>query len=129
MTVSALTRPGERDRLIVKFGEIDWIFCLALTLIAVAGTVMQFSIAGSSWTPGLPGSGLQSPLRQMTSPSIFGRVPPSPPVMSRLSVLDVLAPFQSPLTTAVSPDTCHPSSRARVRVLSHMRLPPGTSHV
>jgi rod shape determining protein RodA len=51
MTVSALTRPGERDRLIVKIGEIDWIFCLALTLIAVAGTVMQFSIAGSSWLP------------------------------------------------------------------------------
>jgi len=51
MTVSALTRPGERDRLINKLGEIDWIFCLALTLIAVAGTVMQFSIAGSSWTP------------------------------------------------------------------------------
>jgi rod shape determining protein RodA len=51
MTVSALTRPGERDRLIVKLGEIDWIFCLALTLIAAAGTIMQFSIAGSSWTP------------------------------------------------------------------------------
>jgi rod shape determining protein RodA len=51
MTVSALTRPGERDRLIVKLGEIDWIFCLALTLIAVAGALMQFSIAGSSWTP------------------------------------------------------------------------------
>lgn len=51
MTVSALTRPGERDRLIVKLGEIDWIFCLTLTLIAVAGAVMQFSIAGSSWMP------------------------------------------------------------------------------
>jgi rod shape determining protein RodA len=51
MTVSALTRPGERDRLIVKFSEIDWIFCLVLTLIAVAGALMQFSIAGSSWTP------------------------------------------------------------------------------
>ena len=51
MTVSALTRPGERDRLIVKLGEIDWIFCLALTLIAVAGALMQFSIAGSSWMP------------------------------------------------------------------------------
>jgi rod shape determining protein RodA len=47
----ALKQPGERDRLIVKIGEIDWIFCLALTLIAVAGTLMQFSIAGSSWTP------------------------------------------------------------------------------
>jgi rod shape determining protein RodA len=51
MTVSALTRPGERDRLIVKFSEIDWIFCLALTLIAGAGAMMQFSIAGSAWMP------------------------------------------------------------------------------
>ena len=51
MTVSALTRPGERDRLIVKLGEIDWIFCLTITLIAGAGAVMLFSIAGSSWTP------------------------------------------------------------------------------
>jgi rod shape determining protein RodA len=51
MTVSALTRPGERDRLIVKIGEIDWIFCLTLCLIAGAGAVMLFSIAGSSWTP------------------------------------------------------------------------------
>ncbi|THD53217.1 rod shape-determining protein RodA [Phenylobacterium sp.] len=51
MTVSALTRPGERDRLIVKLGEIDWIFCLTITLIAGAGAVMLFSIAGSSWMP------------------------------------------------------------------------------
>jgi rod shape determining protein RodA len=51
MTVSALTRPGERDRLVNKFGEIDWIFCLTITLIACAGAVMLFSIAGSSWKP------------------------------------------------------------------------------
>jgi rod shape determining protein RodA len=51
LTVSALTRPGERDRLINKFGEIDWTFCLALCLLAGAGGLMQFSIAGSSWTP------------------------------------------------------------------------------
>ena len=51
MTVSALTRPGERDRLIVKIGEVDWAFCLALCLIAGAGAVMLFSIAGSSWDP------------------------------------------------------------------------------
>jgi rod shape determining protein RodA len=51
MTVSALTRPGERDRLINKFGEIDWIFCLTLCLIAGAGATMLFSIAGSSWMP------------------------------------------------------------------------------
>lgn len=51
MTVSALTRPGERERVVNKFGEIDWIFCLTLCLIAGAGAVMLFSIAGSSWTP------------------------------------------------------------------------------
>jgi rod shape determining protein RodA len=51
MTVSALTRPGERQRLIVKLGEVDWFFCLVLCLIAGAGALMLFSIAGSSWTP------------------------------------------------------------------------------
>lgn len=51
MTVSALTRPGERDRLIVKISEIDWVFVMALCLIAGAGALMLFSIAGSSWTP------------------------------------------------------------------------------
>ena len=51
MTVSALTRPGERDRPIVKFSEIDWVFVLVLCLIAGAGALMLFSIAGSSWTP------------------------------------------------------------------------------
>jgi len=51
MTVSALTRPGERDRLIVKLSELDWVFVLVLCLIAGAGGLMLFSIAGSSWTP------------------------------------------------------------------------------
>jgi rod shape determining protein RodA len=51
MTASALTRPGERDRPISKFQEIDWTFCLALCLIAGAGGIMLFSIAGGSWTP------------------------------------------------------------------------------
>ncbi|WP_394764419.1 rod shape-determining protein RodA [Phenylobacterium sp.] len=51
MTVSALTRPGERDRLINKVAEIDWLFCLTISLIAGAGAVMLFSIAGSSWEP------------------------------------------------------------------------------
>ena len=51
MTVSALTRPGERDRLVVKLSEIDWVFVLVLSLIAGAGGLMLFSIAGSSWTP------------------------------------------------------------------------------
>ena len=51
MTASAITRPGERDRLIVKLGEIDWTFCLVLCLIAGAGGLMMFSIAGSSFEP------------------------------------------------------------------------------
>jgi rod shape determining protein RodA len=51
MSASALTRPGERDRPISKFLEIDWTFCLALTLITGAGGLMLFSVAGSSWEP------------------------------------------------------------------------------
>jgi rod shape determining protein RodA len=51
MTVSALTRPGERDRPINKLAEIDWIFCLVLCMIAGTGALMMFSIAGSSWEP------------------------------------------------------------------------------
>ena len=51
MTTSALTRPGERDRPLNKFLEIDWTFCLALALIAGAGGLMLYSIAGGSWTP------------------------------------------------------------------------------
>ena len=51
MTASALTRPGERDRLIVKLANVDWTFCLVLCLIAVAGGLMMFSIAGSSFEP------------------------------------------------------------------------------
>lgn len=51
MTVSALTRPGERDRPIVKLSEIDWLFCFVLSLIAGAGALMMFSIAGSNWEP------------------------------------------------------------------------------
>jgi rod shape determining protein RodA len=51
MTVSALTRPGERDRIVVKLTEVDWLFALALCLIAGTGALMMFSIAGSAWEP------------------------------------------------------------------------------
>jgi rod shape determining protein RodA len=51
MTASALTRPGERDRLIVKIGEIDWTFCFLVCLIAGIGGLMLYSIANASWTP------------------------------------------------------------------------------
>jgi rod shape determining protein RodA len=51
MSTSALTRPGERDRPIIKFGQIDWTMCLTIVLIASAGGLMLFSVAGSSWSP------------------------------------------------------------------------------
>jgi rod shape determining protein RodA len=52
MTLSGgLTRPGERDRPIIKFMEVDWTFCLVLAMIAGVGGLMLFSIAGGSWEP------------------------------------------------------------------------------
>jgi rod shape determining protein RodA len=52
MTLSGgLSRPGERDRPIIKFMEIDWTLCLVLCLIAGTGALMLFSIAGGSWEP------------------------------------------------------------------------------
>jgi rod shape determining protein RodA len=51
MTVSAISQPGERERLIVKLGQIDWTLCLVLTAIAGIGAVMLYSIAGGSWSP------------------------------------------------------------------------------
>ena len=51
MIASALSRPGERDRWIVKFGDIDWMLCGLLCLIAGAGGLMLYSIDGGKWTP------------------------------------------------------------------------------
>lgn len=51
MTASAITRPGERDRLIVKLAQIDWTFTLVLCLIAATGAAMLYSISGLSWEP------------------------------------------------------------------------------
>jgi rod shape determining protein RodA len=51
MTASALTRPGERDRLIVKIGQIDWVFCFLVCLIAGIGGMMLYSIANGHWEP------------------------------------------------------------------------------
>ena len=48
---SALSRPGERDRWVVKFGDIDWMLCLLLCLVAAAGGLMLYSVAGSAWKP------------------------------------------------------------------------------
>ena len=51
MIASALSRPGERDRWIVKFGDIDWMLCGLLCLVAGAGGLMLYSIDGSKWAP------------------------------------------------------------------------------
>jgi len=51
MTVSAISAPGERERLVVKLGQIDWTLCLLLTTITGIGAVMLYSIAGGSWSP------------------------------------------------------------------------------
>jgi rod shape determining protein RodA len=51
MIASAISRPGERDRWIVKFGDIDWMLCGLLCVIAGAGGLMLYSIDGSKWTP------------------------------------------------------------------------------
>ena len=51
MTASALTRPGERDRLVIKIGQIDWTFCFLVCLIAGMGGLMLYSIANASWEP------------------------------------------------------------------------------
>jgi rod shape determining protein RodA len=51
MTASALTRPGERERVSIKLKEIDWRLGLLLCAIAGVGAMMLYSIAGSSWDP------------------------------------------------------------------------------
>jgi rod shape determining protein RodA len=51
MTVSAISRPGERDRLMVKLFHVDWTFCLILSVIAGVGGMVLYSIAGGTWSP------------------------------------------------------------------------------
>ncbi|WP_426051172.1 rod shape-determining protein RodA [Brevundimonas sp. SL161] len=51
MTSSALTRPGERERLSVKLTQIDWRLTALLCVIAGIGTAMLYSIAGGHWDP------------------------------------------------------------------------------
>ncbi len=51
MTASAITRAGERDRLIVKLGQIDWTLTVLLCAIAGVGALMLYSVAGGSWSP------------------------------------------------------------------------------
>ena len=51
MTATALTRPGERERLSSKLKQIDWTFALLLCVIAGIGTAMLYSVAPLSWQP------------------------------------------------------------------------------
>ena len=51
MTASALTRPGERDRISTKIAELDWRLVGLLCVIAGVGGAMLYSIAGGSWQP------------------------------------------------------------------------------
>ncbi|MFN4041335.1 MAG: rod shape-determining protein RodA [Brevundimonas sp.] len=50
MTASALTRPGQRDRLSVKLGEIDWRLVILLAMVGGAGAVILYSVGGG-WSP------------------------------------------------------------------------------
>jgi len=51
MTASALTRPGERDRLSTKIAELDWRLIGLISLVAFVGAAMLYSIAGGQWQP------------------------------------------------------------------------------
>ncbi len=51
MTASALTRPGERDRISTKISELDWRLIGLLCLVATVGAAMLYSIAGGNWQP------------------------------------------------------------------------------
>jgi rod shape determining protein RodA len=51
MTASALTRPGERDRLSTKITELDWRLVSLLCVVAGVGGAMLYSIAGGQWQP------------------------------------------------------------------------------
>lgn len=51
MTASALTRPGERDRLSTKVTELDWRIVALLCTVAFVGVAMLYSIAGGEWQP------------------------------------------------------------------------------
>lgn len=51
MTGSALTRPGQRERLPVKLAEIDWRLVGLLCLVTGAGAMMLYSVGGGAWEP------------------------------------------------------------------------------
>ncbi len=54
MTSSALTRPGERDRLSVKLTQIDWRLISLLIVVTGIGAAMLFRWPRGRGTPGRP---------------------------------------------------------------------------
>ena len=51
MTSSALTRPGQRERLSEKVTEIDWRLALVVCAITGLGAMILYSAGGNSWSP------------------------------------------------------------------------------
>jgi rod shape determining protein RodA len=51
VTSSAINRPGERERLSSKLGQIDWSLVALLCAIAGIGTLLLYSVAGMAWSP------------------------------------------------------------------------------
>lgn len=49
MTASAMTRPGERERITTKLAELDWRLSLLLVAIAGLGALILYSAAGNRW--------------------------------------------------------------------------------
>ncbi len=51
MSATALSRPGQRDRVSMKLPEIDWNLVALLSAVAGIGIAMLYSAAGGHWKP------------------------------------------------------------------------------
>lgn len=51
MTASALSRPGERERVSTKISQIDWRLLALICVVSGTGAMMLYSVMGSSWSP------------------------------------------------------------------------------
>ena len=51
MTASALSRPGERERVSTKISQLDWRLLLLICAVGGAGAMMLYSVGGGSWSP------------------------------------------------------------------------------
>ena len=51
MTASALSRPGERERVSTKISQIDWRLLALICVVSGTGALMLYSVGGGSWSP------------------------------------------------------------------------------